>query len=101
MKLFRLGLLRDTYHRPSSGRFGGLLEKDVGVGPPEPESADSGPAWMIGRGLPRFGSGEHTKWTALQNDLVSGFFEIGGGWENLVLNRQHRLQEADGSRSGE
>jgi|TARA_B100000809_G_scaffold200821_1_gene201205 hypothetical protein len=101
MKLFRLGLLRDTYHRPSSGRFGGLLEKDVGVGPPEPESADSGPAWMIGRGLPRFGFGEHTKRTAIQIDLVSRLFEVGGGRKNLVLHGQHRLEEAHRSGSSE
>ena len=73
----------------------------MGVGPPEAESADGRAAGMIGGGLPRFGRSEHSKRAAIEIDLVSGLFEIRGGWENLVLHRQHRFQEAHGSGSRE
>jgi len=92
-----VGGFRDPDDRPSSGRLGRLLEKDMGVGPPEAESADGRPTWMTGRRLPWFGTGEHTKRTVIQIDVFSGFLEVGGGWKNLVLHRQYCFQEAYGS----
>ena len=99
--LRQVRLLGDADGRPSSGRFGRLLEKDVGVGPSETEPAYCGPTRMMGRGIPRIGRGEHTKRTSIQIDLVTGLLEIGRGWEDLVLHGQHGLQEAHGSRSRE
>ena len=99
--LRRAWSLCDTHHRPSPARLGRLLQEQVGVGSSESEPADRGPAWVIGRRLPRSRCREHTKRTSIQLDLFPGFLVIGRGWEHTVLHRQHGLQETDGARSRE
>ena len=74
-----------------------LLQRHVEIRPAEAEGADRGAPWMLRAPDPRPRDWIQVEGTALEPQLRVGSSDLQGGWQHLVMDGHHGLEEAGGA----